>query len=1033
MFNENSRVKIPAIIQLTRLGYGYLSIKQPEIHSQIDSRTNIFKHIFIDSLTRINSSNTPPSTNLTDKITRLFDSLKNEELNSDDLGESFYNALLRGKDGLKLIDFDNFSRNTFNVVTELPYANEGEAFRPDITILINGMPLAFIEVKKPNNANGINAELNRINERFRNPKFQSFIDITQLMIFSNNMEYDDGSVNSLSGAFYASPAQGRNASVKFNHFREQLPQEVVGEIRPINSQIEANILKDNNCQIIKDSPEYQTNTSPDSPTNRIIASLLCKPRLEFILKYAFAFVHSNGNVQRHIMRYPQLFATKAIANTLDHDIKKGVIWHTQGSGKTALAYYNVKFLTDYFARHHKIAKFYFIVDRIDLLTQAAQEFAKRGLKVRTVNSKDELAREFQDTNAAHSGEHEICIINVQKFRNDTEAGNASGYDDLNIQRIYFIDEAHRSYDPRGSYLANLYRSDTDSVKIALTGTPLIIYNDHQTGDDDDVSLSNIIDRKTTVNIFGNYIHKYYYTDSIRDGYTLRLLREDIETTYKRNLHSLRQQLSVEQGQLRKKDLYAHERYVSPLLDYIVTDFLRSRLLTDPTIGGMIVSHSSEQAREIYRQIQERYPQLKAALILCNEGDKKSRKQLIDDFKSGHIDLLVVYSMLLTGFDAPRLKRLYLCRVIRAHNLLQTLTRVNRPYRDFRMGTVVDFADISQEFEETNEHYLAELNNEYQSGVDDQDSNVFNSLFVSREELENYIDQIQHDLQPYGTSNAEKFSQQINQISDRKELIELSKSLNNARSLYNIIRLFGHDDLADRLDFRRLNDEYKETANRLKLLDAQQALNNPDPGNSQQLLDIAIEDVVFDFHKVGEEELRLESINKAKELTKNIRRQMSSNFDHDDKEYVDIFDEFRRLLHRSNIDQQDQNDLDETIRILGWLYERMLDLNRRNKELANKYNGDYKYALLDKSTAGEIREPTARYNYLIDVKKHADEMVSNNQNIVENRSYFATEIRGDMSKSLRKNGLVISHDARVATADKLTDLYMKQYGEDDQWM
>ena len=267
MFNENSRVKIPAIIQLTRLGYGYLSIKQPEIHSQIDSRTNIFKHIFIDSF---------PSTNLTDKITRLFDSLKNEELNSDDLGESFYNALLHGKDGLKLIDFDNFNRNTFNVVTELPYSNEGEAFRPDITILVNGMPLAFIEVKKPNNTNGINAELDRINERFRNPKFQSFIDITQLMIFSNNMEYDDGAVNSLSGAFYASPAQGHNASVKFNHFREQLPQEVVGEIKPINPQTESYILKDNNCQIIKDSPEYQTNTSPDSPTNRIIASLLCK-------------------------------------------------------------------------------------------------------------------------------------------------------------------------------------------------------------------------------------------------------------------------------------------------------------------------------------------------------------------------------------------------------------------------------------------------------------------------------------------------------------------------------------------------------------------------------------------------------------------------------------------------------------------------------------------------------------------------------------------------------------------------------------
>lgn len=214
-----------------------------------------------------------------------------------------------------------------------------------------------------------------------------------------------------------------------------------------------------------------------------------------------------------------------------------------------------------------------------------------------------------------------------------------------------------------------------------------------------------------------------------------------------------------------------------------------------------------------------------------------------------------------------------------------------------MGTVVDFADISQEFEETNERYLAELNNEYQSGVDESDGNVFNSLFISRDELEKQIQQIQSDLQSYDTHNAEKFSQQINQINDREELIRLSKSLNNARGFYNIIRLLGHDDLADRLDFHRLNDEYRETTNRLKLLDAQRALDNPDPDNSQQLLDIAIEDVVFDFHKVGEEELRLESINKAKELTKDIRHQMSSNFDHDDKEYVDIFDEFRRLLHR----------------------------------------------------------------------------------------------------------------------------------------
>ena len=1032
MFSENSRVKIPAIIQLTRLGYDYLSLRDPSVHSQIDPDTNIFRDVFTNSLVKINSTNTPPhNVDLVSQIQRLYDDLKSTELDSEDLGESFYDALLHGKDGLKLIDFENFNRNTFNVVTELPYTSQNDEFRPDITILVNGIPLAFIEVKKPNNNGGIAVEQARINERFHNRKFRRFINLTQLMIFSNNMEYDDEAVNSLQGAFYATTAYGDKAKVKFNHFREQLPSEIVDQIQPINQQVERDILFDNNCQVIKDSDEYQTNKDPNSPTNRLITSLLCKPRLEFILKYSFAFVHSNGDVQRHIMRYPQFFATKAIARTLDKGIKKGVIWHTQGSGKTALAYHNVKFLTDYFAKQNKVAKFYFIVDRLDLLTQAAQEFTKRSLAVRTVNSKDELAEEFRSSNVSHSGENEICVINIQKFRDDTQAGNTSGYDDINVQRIYFIDEAHRSYDPRGSYLANLYQSDHDSIKIALTGTPLIVYNDHQAGDEYDESLSNALDRKTTVSIFGNYIHKYYYTDSIRDGYTLRLLREDIETTYKRDLRNLRSQLSVQEGELRKKDLYAHEKYVTPLLSYIVEDFCRSQqLMGDNSIGGMIVSHSSEQARELYRQATGRYPNLKVALILHNEGDKASRKQLIDDFKSGHIDLLIVYSMLLTGFDAPRLKKLYLCRVIRAHNLLQTLTRVNRPYKDFRMGYVVDFADISDEFEQTNEHYLAELKNEYQNGVDDSDGNVFTSLFVSRDELEQHINQIKESLTNYNTANAEIFSQQISQIHDKRELVRLSKSLGEARSLYNIIRLLGHNDLLQKLDFQRLNAEYNETLNRLRLVRAQDALDSTDI-DRQQLLNIAIEDAIFDFHKVGEEELRLqESVNTANQLTRDIRHQMDANYDHDDAEFVDLYDEFASLLRKSRIEQLNQDEIDAVIRHLGRIYEQMVSLNRRNKQLADRYRGDIKYAIIDKNMASTVHEATPRYNYLIDVKNKEDKRILDNENIVENDEYFRTAVRGDLQESVKAGGLDIDRSTRIRTADKLTDLYIKQYkGED----
>ncbi|MBF4360380.1 UvrB domain 3-containing protein, partial [Vibrio anguillarum] len=98
----------------------------------------------------------------------------------------------------------------------------------------------------------------------------------------------------------------------------------------------------------------------------------------------------------------------------------------------------------------------------------------------------------------------------------------------------------------------------------------------------------------------------------------------------------------------------------------------------------------------------------AALILHDVGTKQERKDWVEDFKAGKIDLLFVYNMLLTGFDAKRLKKLYLGRVIRKHNLLQALTRVNRTYKDFRYGYVVDFADIRKEFDATNKAYFDEL-------------------------------------------------------------------------------------------------------------------------------------------------------------------------------------------------------------------------------------------------------------------------------------------------------------------------------------
>ncbi|MFM6508914.1 MAG: UvrB domain 3-containing protein, partial [Dolichospermum sp.] len=175
----------------------------------------------------------------------------------------------------------------------------------------------------------------------------------------------------------------------------------------------------------------------------------------------------------------------------------------------------------------------------------------------------------------------------------------------------------------------------------------------------------------------------------------------------------------------------------------------------------------------------------AALILHDIATKEKRKNWIEEFKEGKIDLLFVYNMLLTGFDAKRLKKLYLGRLIKQHNLLQALTRVNRPYQNFRYGFVVDFADIRKEFDSTNKAYFDEL----QAELGD-DLEHYSRLFKSPEEIEKEIEDIKDILFRYDTTNAEIFSQQINQIQDRETILTLKKSLENAKSLYNLIRLMG---------------------------------------------------------------------------------------------------------------------------------------------------------------------------------------------------------------------------------------------------
>ena len=1038
-FNEATRVQMPAMVHLTRLGYSYFGkINEDMAGSVYDPDTNILTDVFKLQFERLNPS-AKGEFALTLRAIR-------QELTNEDLGKSFYKRLTTVSP-VRLIDFENPRNNSFHFTAEFTCKNGQDEFRPDITLFVNGLPLCFVEVKKPNNHGGMVAESKRMNgERFPNKKFRRFINITQLMIFSNNMEYDTmGGIVPIQGAFYCTAAR---ENAPFNCFREENPsnQPVAPFIKEypygsIKQDEEKRILSDFNCQVIHHTPEYQTNLDVNTPTNRILTSMCSPERLLFLIKYGIAYVKMEKEVdgkiestdQKHIMRYQQMFASLAIRDQLNDGATSGVVWHTQGSGKTALSYYLTYVLSDYYAKHSMVAKFYFIVDRIDLLEQATQEFEARGLVVSTANTRAELMAQFRNNHAQEglSGQPEITVVNIQRFAEDKEKVNLPAYA-TNLQRIFIMDEAHRGYKPGGCFLANLFDADPKSIKIALTGTPLLKSD----------CASSVV--------FQRYFHTYYYDRSIADGYTLKIIREDIETSYKERLSEVYDKLEmlVQKKDIKRSQIIEHESYVSELAHYISDDLRQFRKIQgDDTLGGMVICETSEQARKLYEAFlhtpdggqsqpiqikmgdqiwmaaeavpvyETKKKPLRVGLILHDSDDKETRKQIIKDFKKNMtIDLLIVFNMLLTGFDAPRLKRLYFGRKLKDHNLLQALTRVNRPYKDNRYGYVIDFANIKRNFEETNEAYLKELNRF--NNPDEVDGNhttdTFSQVIEDPDELIRQMRDVRQTLFDYTTNNVEEFSSEISSIEDKQVLLDLKKTLISAKDCANIVRTFGDNDLKDafgKLEITKLPDMLKEVQHHIDIINQKEAFAVSD--ETKQLVNEAMQDIRFNFSKIGEEEMKM--IAGGRELQDKWSvaiRKFTENTDPDDPEYITLRDAFMQRFkeHGFVVDSiakfnQESKELDEII-------ERLVKLQESNNRLLKKYNGDTKFANVHKRIREENKRRFAEHKaaifsyyddnivaILTDIKSEIDQKVYDRNDILKKDEYFEMTVMTEIAQAL----------------------------------
>ncbi len=1048
-FNENTRVQVPAAMHLCKLGYTYL-----DDIAEYDKRTNIITPIFKKAVKNLN----PELTDL--EIKQLLDRIASEAKN-DNLGREFYDMLSSGS-GIKLINFDDPYENLWHITTEFTCENEetGDNFRPDITCFINGMPLAFIEVKKPNNREGILAERERINRRMRNKAFCPFLNITQLMIFSNNQEYDNENRVPVQGAFYSCTSKTK---AFFNVFREKDASFVnTVHLHPLEENTEERILRHRNCIAVRNSPEYLTNQQPTTPTNRILTSMLSFDRFLFLLRYGFAYVErsveledgtKSKKLEKHVMRYQQLFASLAIEKKLESGLKSGIIWHTQGSGKTALAYYSVKRLRDYYADKNTVAKFYFIVDRIALMEQAVDEFAARGLVVRTAQSRKELMADFQSNAPVEnpSGKPEIMVVNIQKFKEDSSKIKLDSSYSTNLQRVFFIDEAHRGYSPRGSFLANLFEADKDSVKIALTGTPLLK------------------EERESWRVFGDYIDTYYYDKSIADGYTLKLMREPVETVYKEKLENILDQLAgqvkVKRSDIDHNKIVEHPTYLNALIEYIIADFRRFRTeQDDPTVGAMIVCKTNAQARQLYDLWQERYrhalkleeqkeedykhssetmvpfskiPPLTASLILHDEGDKFERKAYIEDFKkSENVDVLIVNKMLLTGFDAPRLKKLYLGRLLDGHDLLQALTRVNRPYKDFKYGYVVDFVDIKDNFDSTNDRYLRELNRTADTLPEIEVKKAPGEVIIEdKDKIISDMKEVKSVLFNFTCENPEIFRQEIDQMEDKDELYHLRNVLSNAKAIMNQVRAFGDDDLKAKADtlfpgsIPTLITEVSRRIDRINLL------NNTDhTADVSGIINVALDTLEFEFRKGMSEELAI-VVNDLRERAEKVQREFESNFDHKEEQYVILADEFRKYFREHGFSPKSVREAKDAVEYMDAVMKKIREINRRNNVLRNKYRGDEKFVRIHKRIQEENsrreRPVISRHEYeiadgLMKMKHSIDDKLFLNINSLSNSDKFRQDVLSLVSTTLISLSVRATLEERKLIRGLISDEYLSQY-------
>ncbi|MEA3228036.1 MAG: type I restriction endonuclease subunit R [Campylobacterota bacterium] len=704
-----NEIELFAIELLESLGFEY--IYAPEYERNFEDV--ILKEKLTSSLTSIN-----PSLHVEqiEYAVKQIERLKTTELLTDN--ETFHKMLTEGitvevqKDGVtrgeivKLIDFACFSNNDFVVSNQFTIIENGVNKRPDLILFINGLPLVVVELKNPVDENATIGSAYKQIQTYKSV-IPSLFTYNAFCIISDGLEAKAGTISAGLTRFMSWKLNENDALASSNgETKVSLPMEVM-----INGMLNPVTLLD----LIRNFIVYEKSKREDSKTGITTIETVKK----------LAAYHQYYAVNKAVER-----TTKASAE--DGDKKGGVVWHTQGSGKSlSMVFYTGKIVLSL-----NNPTILVITDRNDLDDQLFDTFASSASLLRQEPIQAEDRNHLKKLLKVASGG--VIFATIQKFQ--PEEGNI--YDELSDRRniIVLADEAHRTQygfkpktvdekDKEGNVIGKKivygfakYLRDAlpNATYLGFTGTPI---------ESSDVN---------TPAVFGDYVDIYDISQAVEDGATVKIYYEsrlakitlsdegkelvkELDSELKNNDLSEVQKTKAKWTQLEA--LIGSENRVKEVAQDIVNHFSKRQEVFDGK--GMIVSMSRRIAAELYSEIIKLRPEWHnddltkgvvkvvmtskssdGAEIQKHHTTKQQRRDLANRMKdvNDELQLVIVRDMWLTGFDAPSMHTLYIDKPMKGHNLMQAIARVNRVYKDKPAGLVVDYLGIASDLKKALSFY-----------------------------------------------------------------------------------------------------------------------------------------------------------------------------------------------------------------------------------------------------------------------------------------------------------------------------------------